>query len=96
MISPHLSGKGRESSWPVEGFGVLHLSGSEPRIFPGVVSRTQRRDSLVRQNSMSETDDHANAGMLGKGKAAQRKSFDGAVEEEERDGEIEEAGGHER
>jgi AMP deaminase len=95
MTSPHLSGKGRESSWPVEGFGDLHLSGSEPRIFPGVVSRTQRRDSLVRQSSMSETDDHVNVGMSGKGKGAQGKNFDVAVEEEESDGEMEEAGGHE-
>jgi len=40
----------------VENFGDLHLSGSEPRIFPGIVSRTQRRDS-VRKGSMNENDE---------------------------------------
>lgn len=72
LMHPH-----RETSWPVEGFADLHLSASEPRIFPGVVSRTQRRDSL-RQSSMSETDD--SVGVRGTGKG--RKGVDRAVEEE--------------
>ena len=86
----------REGSWPVEGFGDLHLSGSEPRIFPGIVSRTQRRDSLVqqRQNSMSETDDYGSAttSTRKRGKSGVGKEMDGAVAEES-DGEMEEAGG---
>jgi len=54
LVSPQ-HGISREASWPVEGFGDLHLSGSEPRIFPGLVSRSQRRDSQ-RQGSSSEAD----------------------------------------
>jgi AMP deaminase len=38
-----------ESSWP-DGFTDLHLSASEPRIFPGVVSRHQRRKNSGRGN----------------------------------------------
>jgi AMP deaminase len=53
QISPRL-----EASIPVDGFRDLHVSGSEPRIFPGVVSRNQRRDSLARERrSFSENDD---------------------------------------
>jgi AMP deaminase len=73
LSSPHLKSTTRESSWPLEGFADLHLSGSEPRIFPGVVSRTQRRDSLVRKGSVSETDRGVGRGV------------DGAVEEESDD-----------
>lgn len=91
-----MSGLAREGSWPLEPFSDLHLSASEPRIFPGVVSRTQRRDSLVRKSSMSETDDINSVGTSRKG---QRKTLDGAVEEEaeeneeDSDGDMEEAGG---
>lgn len=103
MTSPNLAGLTRETSWPVEAFGDLHLSGSEPRIFPGVVSRTQRRDS-VRKSSMSETDDIASLGTSKKGaatgtwKGRSKESMDGAVEEEEddrveNDSDMEEAGG---
>lgn len=104
VTSPNLAGLTRETSWPVEAFGDLHLSGSEPRIFPGVVSRTQRRDS-VRKSSMSETDDVISLGtsrkgattVTWKGKGRSKESMDGAVEEEddreESDGEMEEAGG---
>jgi AMP deaminase len=67
----------------------LHLSGSEPRIFPGVVSRTQRRD-VVRKGSMSESDDQVYAGHSKRN--SQGKSLEGAVEEES-DSEMEEAGG---
>jgi AMP deaminase len=35
-------------NWSVEGFRDRHLSASEPRIFPGVVSRHQRRASSSR------------------------------------------------
>lgn len=40
------------------GFNDLHLSGSEPRIFPGLVSRKQRRESISR-NTVTEGDEHA-------------------------------------
>ncbi|ESZ92062.1 hypothetical protein SBOR_7562 [Sclerotinia borealis F-4128] len=57
--SPHSANKGREKSWGIEsGFSDLHLSGSEPRIFPGLVSRKQRRES-IRKNSVTESDEHA-------------------------------------
>lgn len=101
LTSPHMSGLTREASWPLEAFSDLHLSASEPRIFPGVVSRTQRRDSTVRKSSMSETDDVHSAGTSRK--SGKRKALDGAVEEElekddyeeeqESDGDMEEAGG---
>ncbi|KAA8564636.1 hypothetical protein MFRU_013g01830 [Monilinia fructicola] len=56
--SPLSANRGRES-WGLEpGFSDLHLSGSEPRIFPGLVSRKQRRDS-IRKNSVTESDEHA-------------------------------------
>lgn len=70
--SPHSANKGRESSWPLEGFTDLHLSGSEPRIFPGVVSRKQRRDS-IRKDSGTESDEHALM-MLKKEKEASNRS----------------------
>ena len=98
VSSPHLTGLNRDNSWPVEGFGDLHLSGGEPRIFPGVVSRSQRRDSVARKGSISETDDYASAGTPRKGKSsASGKVVDGTVkerdEEEQSDEEMEEAGG---
>jgi AMP deaminase len=85
----------------VEGYGDLHLSGSEPRIFPGVVSRTQRRDSkvgqAVRQGSQSETDGDGSVGKgsVGKTRAKANTGLDGSVDEkvEESDGDMEEAGG---
>lgn len=101
VTSPKLAGLARETSWPHEGgYGDLHLSGSEPRIFPGVVSRTQRRDSkagqAVRQGSQSETDGD---GSVGKGSVGKRgrgnTGLDGGVDEkgEDSDGDMEEAGG---
>lgn len=100
LASPHLSGLSRETSWPVEGFGDLHLSASEPRMFPGLVSRNQRKDSVVRKSSQSETDDlaYASAGTSKRG-AASNKGGDGKVDEEDdeeaeaSDYEMEEAGG---
>jgi AMP deaminase len=41
----------RETSFPNDDFRDLHVSGSEPKIFPGVVSRNQRRDSLAKERS---------------------------------------------
>jgi AMP deaminase len=100
VTSPKLAGLARETSWPVEGYGDLHLSGNEPRIFPGIVSRTQRRDSragqAVRQNSQSETDGDGSVGKASMGKARRRNSMvvDGSVDEKagESDGEMKEAG----
>ncbi|KAI9746063.1 MAG: AMP deaminase [Claussenomyces sp. TS43310] len=56
VTSPRMSGRSKETSWPGDRMRDLHLSGSEPRIFPGVVSRTQRRDSLAKSsvNSAAE------------------------------------------
>lgn len=102
ITSPNTGIRERDtsSSWPVEGFADLHLSGSEPRIFPGVVSRGQRRDS-IRQSSISETDgvDFLKSGEKGKAKerglVIDREEDDEAeeVEREGSDGDVEEAGG---
>jgi len=95
MTPPQLAATSRESSWPVDSFSDLHLSGSEPRIFPGVVSRTQRRDSLVRKSSMSETDDNGSVTMSRRGgKSSAGKGIDEKLKEEESDGDMEEAGGN--
>ncbi|KAI9048064.1 hypothetical protein LZ554_007861 [Drepanopeziza brunnea f. sp. 'monogermtubi'] len=92
MASPHMSSLNREASWPVsEAFGDLHLSASEPRIFPGVVSRTQRKGSM-RMGGSSEMDE----GRAMKGVKTMGGSLKGreeAGEEQESDGEMEEAGG---
>lgn len=48
VTSPRIASLAKEGSWSVDRLRDLHLSGSEPRIFPGVVSRTQRRDSLAK------------------------------------------------
>lgn len=47
----------REPSWPINAF---HVSGTEPKIFPGALSRAQRRDSFAREGrgSVSENDDY--------------------------------------
>jgi AMP deaminase len=93
--SPISAAKGRETSWPIEGFSDLHLSGSEPRIFPGVVSRKQRRES-IRKNSGTESDEHA---LMMLRRSADNKSsatLDMKVDEadaEKSDAEMEEAGG---
>jgi len=48
----------REPSFPHDGFSDLHVSCNEPKIFPGVISRSQRRGSLAKErNSFSESDD---------------------------------------
>jgi AMP deaminase len=88
----------REQSWPADGLRDLHLSGSEPRIFPGVVSRTQRKDSLLSKDGKgSENGDNllarSNSGVMNG-----RRGLDESVEEESRridDSDEEEAGGME-
>jgi AMP deaminase len=89
--SPNIASINRETAWPVDGFTDLHLSGSEPRIFPGLVSRTQRRDSVARKGSMSETDEQFSNAPHSR-KTTTPKNVRVAVEEES-DGEMEEAGG---
>lgn len=55
----------KEAPWSaVEGLTGAHLTGSEPRIFPGVVSRSHRRSSSARQGSMSENDDHSSVSTI--------------------------------
>lgn len=55
--SPRLASLTRDSSFPVS-FQDPHVSGSEPRMFPGVVSRNQRRNSLAKErHSFSDNDD---------------------------------------
>ncbi|KAH6646493.1 hypothetical protein BKA67DRAFT_584525 [Truncatella angustata] len=58
--SPHVADKNVTSDshaqWPTEGFKEMHLSGHEPRYFPGMMARASRRDSM-RQGSMHESDD---------------------------------------
>lgn len=44
------------NSWPIDGRKDAHLSGSEPRMSPGMISRRQRANSL-RQSSMHESDE---------------------------------------
>ncbi|KAL1865484.1 AMP deaminase [Diaporthe australafricana] len=43
------------TSWPIDGMKDASLSGSEPRIYPGMISRRQRTNSL-RQGSTHESD----------------------------------------
>ncbi|KAL1873827.1 hypothetical protein VTK73DRAFT_711 [Phialemonium thermophilum] len=53
------------SRTPADGIRDLHLDGSEPRYFPGVVTRGQRKNSK-RQDSMHESDDaSSSAGRRG-------------------------------
>jgi AMP deaminase len=67
-----------ENSWPVESFHDRHLSASEPRIFPGLVSRHHRRESSVR----SETEDYGGLVMgRKKGKNPATNNLNSAVEE---------------
>ncbi|KAL8370985.1 hypothetical protein RB595_001032 [Gaeumannomyces hyphopodioides] len=52
--------------WPADGtVEDLHISGSQPRFFPGVVARSQTRGG-TRQSSMHESDDAAAAAAAGR------------------------------
>jgi AMP deaminase len=42
--------------WPADGLGDPHLSGHEPRYFPGMMARASRRGSM-RQGTVQETED---------------------------------------
>ncbi|KAI0124640.1 AMP deaminase 2 [Xylariales sp. AK1849] len=61
VLEPPISGSPksashRESQWPNEGLREMHLSGHEPRYFPGMMARASRRDSM-RQGSVHDSDD---------------------------------------
>lgn len=83
MNQAQANGVAREASWPVERMRDLHLNGSEPRIFPGVISRTQRRDSLAKGNTNgSVTGSAGNASVLRLGgDAAEDENGDGVDDE---------------
>lgn len=66
--TPHSTGVSHahaqpSNSWPIDSLKDGHLSASEPRIYPGMISRRQRTNSL-RQSSMHESDDRASAKMV--------------------------------
>ncbi len=50
-----ISGPAQHQPWQVDDLGQSHISGVEPRIFPGLVSR-QRKGSQKRGGSSSESD----------------------------------------
>lgn len=52
------------ASWPMDSMMDASLSGSEPRIYPGMISRRQRTNSL-RQGSGHEGDGTAKKGASG-------------------------------
>lgn len=86
--SPHLNSISREQSWPLESFTDLHLSGSEPRIFPGLVSRNH-----LRKSSMSETDgERKGKGSVRGGEGVVQEEEEEEAEERERE-EVESDGG---
>lgn len=66
------------AQWPTEDFRDTHLSGHEPRYFPGMMSRVSRRDSL-RKSSVHESDDAGSSRSSLKRGAAAAKDADGAA-----------------
>lgn len=56
--SPSGGQQQQQSGWALDGMKDMHLSGSEPRIYPGMISRRQRGNSL-RKSSTHEGDDRA-------------------------------------
>lgn len=67
------SGGQQQPGWALDGMKDMHLSGSEPRIYPGMISRRQRTNSL-RKSSMHEGDDRvsgARKGVVGAGEAVE-------------------------
>lgn len=57
----------------IDGMKDLHLSGSEPRIYPGMISSRRQRANSLRQGSMHESD----------GTAGKKEVLDGVGEAEE-------------
>ncbi|KAI1001701.1 AMP deaminase [Podosphaera aphanis] len=51
LSSPNLARLAEESPWPLRNF---HFGASEPKIFPGVLSRSSRKDQSMRRRSLSE------------------------------------------
>lgn len=64
-VVPSTSAQGPTSRWPAEGIAHAGMIAGEPRIFPGVVSKSARRDS-IRQGSMSERDREGSASQRAK------------------------------
>ena len=60
--SPLMASMTRQPAWPFKGLDNLHLDGSEPRIFPGIAGRNQRKDSSVEKGSVSAA--HVDAGIM--------------------------------
>lgn len=44
------------ASWPIDGMKDASLSGSEPRIYPGMISSRRQRTNSLRQGSGHEAD----------------------------------------
>jgi AMP deaminase len=81
------------------GFRDLHVSGSEPRIFPGLVSHAKRRDSLKSQNrgNVEGPNRHnkrgSRSGLDGNADELREEEEDDEEGERESDEDAEEAGG---
>ncbi|SZF04983.1 unnamed protein product [Blumeria hordei] len=58
--SSNLSGLGRVNSWSMENLHNINISGSEPKIFPGVLSRSSKVEPATRLQSASPMDETAN------------------------------------
>lgn len=63
QVPPHATSPSGRGGGGASGGGDLHLSSSEPRIYPGMISRRQRTNSL-RQSSTHEGDERALARMV--------------------------------
>ena len=67
------------ASWPIDGTKDASLSGSEPRIYPGMISRRQRTNSL-RQGSGHEADGTAKKGPSGNMDEVEEEAFEESKE----------------
>lgn len=79
MPSPRLT----HTSEVVGGMRDLHLNGSEPRIFPGVISRPQRRGSLISKDGSRQSSGHETDFEAKRRSAIFAGGIDGGVVEEE-------------
>ncbi|VDB93876.1 Bgt-4959, partial [Blumeria graminis f. sp. tritici] len=61
--SSNLSGLGRVNSWSMENLHPMNISGSEPKIFPGVLSRSSKVEPTPRLKSISPIDKTANQSL---------------------------------
>lgn len=67
------------ASWPIDGMKDASLSGSEPRIYPGMISRRQRTNSL-RQGSGHEADGTAKRVSTSNMDEVEEEAVDGSKE----------------